>query len=132
MKIKTSELQGAALDWAVAKCEGYFSNAGQSPEYWCSTHGAEHFVRMRNAEGHGVHWTHGSTDWGEGGPIIERERIDVMWCGDRWCAYAMTPDKQTQLQDEGPTPLIAAMRCYVASKLGDEVDVPEELVKELQ
>jgi hypothetical protein len=28
----------------------------------------------------------------------------------------------------GPTPLIAAMRCYVASKLGDEVDVPEELM----
>lgn len=27
----------------------------------------------------------------------------------------------------GPTPLIAAMRCYVASKLGDEVEVPEEL-----
>lgn len=29
---------------------------------------------------------------------------------------------------EGPTPLIAAMRCYVASKLGDEVDIPEELI----
>ena len=28
----------------------------------------------------------------------------------------------------GPTPLIAAMRCYVASKLGDEVEVPEELL----
>ena len=28
----------------------------------------------------------------------------------------------------GPTPLIAAMRCYVASKLGDEVEVPVELL----
>lgn len=28
----------------------------------------------------------------------------------------------------GPTPLIAAMRCYVASKLGDEVEIPEELL----
>jgi hypothetical protein len=28
---------------------------------------------------------------------------------------------------DGPTPLIAAMRCYVASKLGDEVELPEEL-----
>ena len=27
----------------------------------------------------------------------------------------------------GPTPLIAAMRCYVASKLGDEIEIPEEL-----
>jgi hypothetical protein len=25
-------------------------------------------------------------------------------------------------------PLIAAMRCHVASKLGDTVDIPEELV----
>lgn len=28
----------------------------------------------------------------------------------------------------GPTPLIAAMRCFVASKLGDEVEVPDELL----
>ena len=27
----------------------------------------------------------------------------------------------------GPTPLIAAMRCYVVSKLGDEVEVPDSL-----
>jgi hypothetical protein len=31
------------------------------------------------------------------------------------------------IQTDGPTPLIAAMRCYVASKLGDEIDIPEEL-----
>ena len=47
-----------------------------------------------------------SSSWQRGGPIIEH--------------YA-------PLFYEGPTPLIAAMRCYVASKLGDEVDVPEEL-----
>ena len=65
-----------------------------------------------------------STSWQEGGPIIERGKLDVMWCGDRWCAYAMTPDKHDCY---GPTPLIAAMRCFVASRLGDEVEVPEEL-----
>jgi hypothetical protein len=30
---------------------------------------------------------------------------------------------------DGTTPLIAAMRCYVASKLGDEVEIPVELIK---
>jgi hypothetical protein len=30
----------------------------------------------------------------------------------------------------GDTALEAAMRCYVASKLGDEVDIPDVLVKE--
>jgi len=29
----------------------------------------------------------------------------------------------------GPTPLIAATRCYVASKLGDDIEIPEELTK---
>lgn len=29
----------------------------------------------------------------------------------------------------GPTPLIAAMRCYVASNLGEEVEIPEEVLK---
>jgi len=33
------------------------------------------------------------------------------------------------LHTEGTTPLIAAMRCYVASKLGDEVDIPTELIQ---
>ena len=59
-----------------------------------------------------------SKDWAQGGPIIERELIAIH--GD-WKA---TLGEGTY---EGPTPLIAAMRCYVASKLGAEVDVPELL-----
>jgi hypothetical protein len=30
-------------------------------------------------------------------------------------------------EEDGPTQLVSAMRCYVGSKLGNEVDVPEEL-----
>jgi len=33
------------------------------------------------------------------------------------------------IHGKGPTPLIAAMRCYVASKLGDEVEIPQELAQ---
>ena len=59
----------------------------------------------------------------EGGPIIERERIDVLYEHDlRWIAVP-----QKGIESYGPTPLIAAMRCYVASVLGDTVDIPEEL-----
>jgi len=79
---------------------------------------------------HWLYWTP-STDWLQGGAIIEREKIDVMWCGDRWCAYTADAECTTgddrQLVTEGATPLIAAMRGYVASKLGDEVELPEEL-----
>lgn len=64
-----------------------------------------------------------STDWAFGGPIIERERIDVLYEHDlRWIAVP-----QKGIESYGPTPLVAAMRCYVASKLGDTVDIPEEL-----
>jgi hypothetical protein len=64
--------------------------------------------------------------WEQGGPIIEQEQIDLMSTnratGKAWIASTHMPWWR------GPTPLIAAMRCYVAHKLGDEVDVPEELL----
>jgi len=98
--MKTSELTGEALDRAVGKAMKL-----QDP-YW-------HEGRCA--------WF--STDWAEGGPIIERERIDVLYEHDlRWIAIP-----QKGIESYGPTPLIAAMRCYVASKLGDEVEIPEEL-----
>ena len=107
--MKTAELTGAALDWAVAQCEG-FDNGDWLPDY--------------------------STDWAAGGAIIEREKISLwfsdsvidaetdeivrceMWYGETFeCEHGMT----------GQTALIAAMRCYVASKLGDDVEIPEGL-----
>ncbi len=52
-----------------------------------------------------------STDWAQGGPLIEREKITLSDCEGGWAAgYAGT------LNSFGPTPLIAAMRCFVASK----------------
>jgi hypothetical protein len=103
--MKTSELTGAQLDWAVAKCEGI--------EY------VKNDIRFS-----GVYSRKYSTDWARGGAIIEREKIDV-WthAGKVWAAS--TDKGYTEYR--GTTPLIAAMRCYVASKLGDEVELPEEL-----
>jgi hypothetical protein len=65
-----------------------------------------------------------STDWAQGGPIIERELIGLVPPLDER-GWAAATDK-TEFS-YGPTALVAAMRCYVASKLGDDVDVPEEL-----
>ena len=99
--MKTSDLTGAALDWAVTKCEGF-----------------DHKVTSNEWGLWG--W---ATDWAQGGPIIERERLDVYgFDGERWCA-----NDNLRATQYGDTPLIAAMRCYVASRLGDEVDVPKEL-----
>lgn len=106
--MRTNELIGVALDYWVAKLENRVN---------------AHFL---------THWEQGhrnySTDWDLGGPIIEREivSIDKEDGGKRWAAFAWRSDRDLQ-KSIGPTPLIAAMRCYVASKLGAEVDVPEEL-----
>ena len=99
--MKTSELTGAALDWAVAKAEGYTGVALES----------------RTGE-----WYTPSTDWAQGGPIIEREAMSVgsHLDGEEWIAR----DYWAIYEQSGPTPLIAAMRCYVASKLGDEIEIP--------
>jgi len=99
--MKTSELTGQALDWAVAKCEGYlcdYKYNGALVDY--------------------------STNWAQGGPIIEREHIALWSEGYDWEAK-----QYGQHESWGETPLIAAMRCYVASKLGDEVDIPTELTQ---
>jgi hypothetical protein len=100
--MKTSELTGAALDWAVAKCEGF-----------------DHEVTSSEWGMWG--W---ATDWAQGGPIIERECIGVWFTGPWHAKYDGCEPHQVQDADK---PLIAAMRCYVASKLGDTVNIPKEL-----
>lgn len=111
MKIKTRELTGAALDWAVAKCEGF------EP----FTDGISWMIDLA-----GVYQPlpRYSSDWAQGGPIIERERIDLASIeGGEWEATCHDGSKTCT----GPTPLLAAMHCLVASKIGEEVEVPEEL-----
>ena len=114
--MKTSELIGPALDWAVAKCEGMKATVKKNGYGF-------HVI----AEGHTF-----STDWSQGGPIIEREGLYLKARNDakEWKAGALSmnrPDNKPGPLYNGTTPLIAAMRCYVASKLGDEVEIPEEL-----
>jgi len=121
VEMKTSELTGPALDWAVAQCEGV---------------AVEHIndgINRCLLMSMGGRYTP-STDWSQGGPIVERERISVCteFATDEWAAWSPAPTlDNAELQRAfgyGPTPLIAAMRCYVASKLGDNVDIPEELL----
>lgn len=132
MKTKTSELTGVALDWAVALCECYTDLRVNS--YRLRPEPIMTPPRKENAPAHLFELTF-STDWAQGGPIIEREKIDLTWDvtlrhkDGGWTAIGQDPtDLDAPLcQEDGPTPLVAAMRCYVASRLGDEIDVPEEL-----
>jgi hypothetical protein len=67
-----------------------------------------------------------STDWAQAGAIIEAWMIDVGTYRGAWRAARHVGSAPTY--GYGPTPLIAAMRCYVASKLGDDIEIPEGLI----
>jgi hypothetical protein len=127
MKIKTNELTRAALNWAVAECEGVGVWYDDLPQVLRKTQGNEGEYAP-------------SDDWAQGGPIIDREDIAMSSKPDGlWAAYAPKGTRLVQhggqavevfnwtYKQQGYTPLIAAMRCYVASKLGDEVEIPKEL-----
>ena len=117
--MKTSELTGAALNWAVAQCEGKNSVA--------SCYYEDNVPLWLDEAPHPV-WEP-SSNWAQGGAIIEREEISIAKEGDEpWAAWSKSPFRdEAEAFGYGETPLIAAMRCYVASKLGDEVEVPDEL-----
>lgn len=113
--VKTSELTDMALDWAVAKCCGVTEE--EQGNY-------RHYMQAQYSP---------STTWSQGGPIIERENITLRTNASvvgHWAALIDFGSSNTAIKARmsGPTPLIAAMRCYVASKLGDKVEVPEELL----
>lgn len=135
--MKTIDLIGPALDWAVAKALGYM------PAKWEKRQWGRELVLaperefsnqlLKVPEGYpmlSLARFEPSTDWAQGGPIIERERITVEACPPfgqsrgEWRAAAWS----VTCAAYGPTPLVAGMRCYVASKLGDEIEIPPELL----
>lgn len=134
MKVKTSELIGPALDWAVAKALGavfkedsigciiavldgkWLGGFKTKKEYGCALPNPVYYP---------------STSWLHGGPILERLILEGLLVQR---ANTNIPQCRATLTSwdpifYGPTPLIAAMRCYVASKLGDEIEIQEELLK---
>jgi hypothetical protein len=123
MKYKTSELEGARLDAAVAKAKGWEQQECEGEVWWWGCDAKWRYT-TGNAEMRVRHFNP-STDWSDGGPIIERERIDVIrnHLEEVWASYAGPHSFTNRVRAEGPTPLIAAMRAYVASKLGDEVEL---------
>lgn len=110
-KMRVAELEGAQLDWAVG-----FSD-GRRVVTWDMKQIPEPIDCALPF----------SSDWSCGGPIIERERIQVTpEISSCWSAYTFIKfPTEKSIASIGKTPLIAAMRAFCASKLGDEIEVPE-------
>lgn len=130
MMVNVSLLTGAALDWAVATCEGRnikfdpmgFKN-GSEAGYWIWEEKANNHIDTAQLIGRNYS---PSTNWTQGGPLIERENVSLASpspVSDHWTAMTnMSTHKQ-----HGETALIAAMRCFVATKMGNEIKLPDLL-----
>jgi hypothetical protein len=122
-KVLISNLENQALDWAVAKCEGWFDNKvviAISP-----TSIAWYDPRFDDGR-EDTPLPDYSTDWSHGGPIIEREKIQLGYIETfkEWGSFIQGGKRGT-----GNTPLIAAMRVYLASKHKEDfIEVPDELI----
>lgn len=127
-QVKTSELEGGALDWAVAKCLEV-EDGKLTIIRWENQIG-RHIERETEAGRYEYEWWAPSRIWAQGGPIIEREEMGFAKYGapliGEWKAVIGATPRGAPYY--GKSPLIAAMRCYVASKWGGNVEVPEELL----
>ena len=124
MKIKTKDLTGAQLDWMVAKADENLYPKGDVR----LLDGKVFTIEPGNYE-QSDRWQlyDPSTSWAQGGPILDRERITIRQWTNMSSIHAYMPHDGAPW-GAGPTALIAAMRCFCRSKLGDEVEVPEELL----
>jgi len=123
--VQVKDAEGSVLDWMVARCKGtpavrMFENSKGFRVY------ENESMKMQ-----GINFAP-STNWSQGGPIIEREKIELIPPKDEddneWMAvWYKCEDAEAGIQ-VGTSPIIAAMRCYVSSVLGDEVEVPDELI----
>lgn len=113
MIIKTNNLTGVDLNWAVSTCEGIDQDTA--------------ILNITCGDDNGW-FLDFIGDWAQGGPIIERHRIEICHLDNgEWRAQLNANQWGVHCRHYGESPLIAAMRCYVASKLGDDVEIPEAL-----
>ena len=135
--VRVRDLGGAALDWAVAVIEGRTIRrdpmALYDRSYWVWEETPSGFggidirksVYMRIGKDYSP-----STDWGQCGPLLEKHSISLERRHDGWwaasCRYNYADEPRfLHLAHE---PLVAAMRCLVATKFGDTFGVPEDLL----
>lgn len=117
--MKTETLTRSALNWAVAKAEGLTDDKDLSIVL--------NKVLIWDDIGGWIEYSP-STDWAQGGPIIERERISLRFWTNVTMVHAYTPNpREDDWASDPKSILIAAMRAHVAHKLGDEVDIPDNI-----
>ncbi|MDC9624103.1 DUF2591 family protein, partial [Xenorhabdus sp. XENO-7] len=113
-----SELTGRALDWAVARAIGF-----QYGEYKITVKDEMPIYRKKTSV-----WNYycPSTDWAQCGELIDTYLIEL----NNHVTSENEVEHWATCMDEyiyGSTALEAACRIVVHVKLGDEIDIPDEL-----
>jgi len=108
--MKTSTLTGADLNRAVALALGH--------EVVCADDDPTDFAMI--VEGYVVRIPNYATDITAAWPIIVANKIELAHNGFIWCARGTSPPTLWQKDDD---PITAAMRCFVASVFGDDVNL---------
>jgi len=126
--VKTNELFGLALDWAVAQVDGALDGIP-----WVYDNAECYYSHDDTADGYSEVWKP-SKEWEQAGVLIERhgigvakfyEPVDGAVTDGNWWA-ALSPDDA--IRCDAPTPLVAAMRVIVAMQFGESIDVPSKLI----
>ena len=136
VEVKTAELAGPALDWAVAKCSGMplFTMGDEwAGKYTITMTAAEKPILIldltgmmwREYQGVTVPWEP-SSDWGQGGPLRDKYDVGIEHGVPDGIPYAYLPGRYLD-GSRGETALIALCRAIVAAKLGEVVQIPTEL-----
>jgi len=130
VKLEVSTLEGAALDWVVGSIEGETDN--RLTVFRREDHVGKPVERETEAGSYQYEWWSPSRIWAQGGVILEREGLQMTTSRGSWVSSSPQSVERDGCRSyyfaEGPTPLVAAMRCFVAFKLGYTVEVPEELL----
>jgi hypothetical protein len=129
MKITPDKMDELALNWSVGQCEKRKLYLAKSKRLMTANYGSFNHR-------HGAPWYEPSSNWLQGGRIIEEQGIGVRRsfkdARDKWIASYCWSD-QISVCESGPTPLIAAMRCYVANRLAQagltEVELPPDIAE---
>ena len=127
VEVKTSDLIGISLDWAVAKACGMMPVTDHKV---CRIIG----FYLNNPPAHipmSGHPFSPSNQWRDGGPLIDEFRFCFDNAGEH--GFSVVKDwycgEPIAFYPHGKTHLIAACRAIVAAKIGDTVSVPKELMQ---
>ena len=129
MKVKVINVSGKPLDWLVATCEclpivldpmGFSSGAEAGYWVWDTTPRGP-MLRIGSGGPQGGYSP--TTSLSQGGLIMEREKISPVWSA-LWKQWVVPDPKNAALGILGPTFLVAAMRRFVVSRMGDDVELP--------